>query len=121
MNIDEAIKIISDNYECNENCFFYLLREEESFCAEKFWEYYDSITAFVGVTEKDPEITRQITHSYQRILKEFIFHFDPADYAVIADCPNNYVDYIDRLDHALLAYYTDNMDLLDDENFELQR
>ena len=35
--------------------------------------------------------------------------------------PDNYTDYIERIDFALLAYYTDNIDLLDDEKFELQK
>ena len=121
MEIEKARKIISDNYNCNENSFVYFLHEECHFSIEKFWEYYESIASFVGVNEKNAEITREITDSYQRILKEIIFHFDPMDLAVMDNFPENYTDYIERIDYALLAYYTGNLDLLDNEKFELQR
>lgn len=121
MKIEKARKIISDNYNCNENSFVYFLYEECCFSIEKFWEYYDSIAAFVGVNEKNSEITREITDSYQRILKEMIFHFDPMDLAIMDNFPENYTDYIERIDFALLAYYTDNIDLLDNKKFELQK
>lgn len=121
MEIEKARKIISDNYNCNENSFVYCLYEKCYFSIEKFWEYYESIASFVGVNEKNAEITREITDSYQRILKEIIFHFDPMDLAVMDNFPENYTDYIERIDYALLAYYTGNLDLLDNEKFELQR
>lgn len=121
MNTEQARKIISDNYNCNENSFVYFLHEECYFSVAKFWEYYESIAAFVGSTKKNSEITRQITSSYQRVLKEMIFHFDPKDTAVIRNFPENYTDFIERIDFALLAYYTDNIDLLDEEGFALQK
>ena len=121
MKIENARKIILDNYNCNENSFVYFLHEECYFSIEKFWEYYESIATFVGTIKKSPEITRQITQSYQRILKEMIAHFDPMDVAVMDNFPENYPDYIERIDFALLAYYTDNLDLLDNEKFELQK
>ena len=121
MEIRNARKIISDNYNCNKNSFIYFLHEECYFSIEKFWEYYESITVFVGGMEKNPETTKQIVHSYQRILKEIIFHFDPMDAAVIDNFPDNYNDYIERIEFALLAYYTNNMDLIDNEKFELQK
>ena len=121
MTIANARKIISDNYNCNENSFVWFLHERSYFSTEKFWEYYESIAAFVGVTEKSPEITRQITEIYQKMLKEIISHFSPIDLAVLDNFPENYIDYIERIDFALLAYYTDNIDLLDDEKFELKK
>ncbi len=121
MKVDDAKKIILDNYLCNENSFVYFLHEESYFSTEKFWEYYESIAALVREIEKSPEITRQITQSYQRILQEMIAHFSPMDIAEIDNFPENYYDYIERIDFALLAYYTGKMDLLDDEKFELQK
>ena len=120
MKIESARKIILDNYNCNKGSFVYSLYEECYFSIEKFWEYYESIAALVGVYEKSSEITRAITDSYQRILKEMIFHFDPMDVAVMDNFPENYTAYIERIDFALSAYYTDNIDLLDNDTFELQ-
>lgn len=117
MNIEKASRIISDNYNCSENSFVWFLHERSYFSAEKFWEYYESIAAFVGVSEKSPEITRQITESYQGMLKEMIAHFSPLDLSVLDNVPENYTDYIERIDCALLSYYTDNRDLLDNELF----
>lgn len=112
MTIENATKVILDNYFCNENSLVYYLHENSYFSNEKFWEFYESITAFAS-KEKDVEITRKITSIYQKILKELIYHFDPIDASVLANFPENYNDYIERLDLALLAYYTDNVDLLD--------
>lgn len=120
MKMENALKVISDNYYCNENSFVYFLHEECYFSIEKFWEFYESIVALIG-EEKDTEITRRITQSYQRVLKEIIFHFDPMDVAVMDNFPDNYNAYIERIDFALLAYYTDNIDLIDNEGFELQK
>ena len=121
MTLENARKIISDNYNCNKNSFVYFLHEESYFSIEQFWKFYESIAAFVGVTEKSSEITRQITQNYQRILKEMIFHFDPTDGSVLDNFPENYINYIERIDLVLLAYYTDNIRLLDNKNFELQK
>ena len=114
MTIADARKIISDNYNCKENSFVWFLHERSSFSTEKFWEYYESIVAFVGVTEKSPETTRQITQIYQKMLKDMIAHFSPIDLAVLDHFPEeNYVDYIEAIDYALLAYYTDQKSILD--------
>ena len=114
MTIENARRIISDNYNCNENSFVWFLHERSYFSAEKFWEYYESIAAFVGVTEKSSEITRQITEIYQKMLKDMIAHFSPVDLAVLDHFPEgNYVDYIEAVDYALLAYYTDQKSILD--------
>lgn len=120
MTIEDAEKVISDNYHCNKGSLVYCLHEECNFSVEKFWEFYDSITAFIG-EKKNPEITKRITQIYQRILKEMIFHFDPMDVAVMDHFPENYTDYIERIDYALIAYDTDNIDLINDKTFSLQR
>ena len=120
MNTEQAEKVISDNDNCSENSFIYGLHEECDFWVEKFWEFYDSIIAWIG-EEKKADITKKITQIYQKILKEMIYHFDPMDISVIANFPENYTEYIERIDFALLAYDTDNIDLIDDKTFALQR
>ena len=120
MNTEEAQKVIFDNDNCIENSFIYYLHEECCFSIEKFWEFYDSIIAWIG-EEKKADITRKITEIYQKMLKEMIYHFDPMDISVIANFPENYMEYIERIDFALLAYDTDNRNLIDDKTFSLQR
>lgn len=124
MNTEQAEKVISDNDNCSENSFVYGLHEECYFSVEKFWEFYDSIVAWVGEKKKADitrDITRKITQIYQKVLKEMISHFDPLDISVIDNFPENYTEYIERIDFALLAYDTDNMDLIDDKKFALQK
>ncbi|MDE6710161.1 MAG: immunity 41 family protein, partial [Oscillospiraceae bacterium] len=91
------------------------------FSIEKFWEFYDSIAKLVTESYYDREISMQISVSYQSILKMMIYHFSPHDVAVMKNFPDNYDDYIERLDCAVLAYYTQNSNLLSDETFALQR
>ena len=123
MSIEAARKIISDNCFCEENSFVFLLHEYCRFSAEKFWEYYDSIAELAGIdtSEKDSELTMRINLSYQRILKEIIAHFDPNDAAVFENFPDNYNEYIERLDFAVLAYFSGDISLIDDKSFELQK
>ena len=121
MNITEAKKILSDNYNCTGESFFFYLYEESLFSVEKFWEYYDCIVAFVGQEDKDPEITKEIDYTYQKILKEFIFHFDPNDLSELENFPEDYTLYMERIEFSQLAYYMNNLALVDDSIFELQR
>lgn len=121
MNMETAITVISDNYHGNEGSFVDLLYNDCCFSDLKFWEFYDSIALLVRCGHDDREVFAQINFVYQRILKEMIYHFSPTDLAVMEHFPENYDDYIERLDFAVLAYHMKNPDLLDDEKFFLQR
>jgi len=50
-----------------------------------------------------------------------IYHFSPYDLAVMDNFPENYNDYIERLDLAVRAYFSGETGLLNDDIFELQR
>lgn len=122
MDINQAIQIIHDNYKCEGNSFIYYLHEKNTFDAEGFWAFYDSVVALVEREElKTSELTREITSVYQLILKYFMFHFDPADGYVIEGFPKEYIGYIERIEYALMAYYSGNMRLVIEDDFELKR
>lgn len=122
MDKNKAKQIILNNHNADKNSFMYFLHEKKCFFYKLFWEYYDSIVALVMADkDKTPELTKQITDNYQRILKYFVFHFDPNDSYVLKDFPPNYVEYMERLEYALMAYYSGNIKLISDEIFELQR
>lgn len=121
MEIKEAKAIIQNNYECKEDCFVFFLHEKNCFRAEQFWNLYDSIASLVVCTEKDPEISKQITHSYEFMLECFIYHLDPKDGYEISGFPDNYSAYMERLEYIVTAYRNGIKDLLDDSMFELQR
>jgi hypothetical protein len=55
------------------------------------------------------------------MLKYSMFHFDPADGYVIEGFPKEYIGYIERMEYALMAYYSGNMKLVQEDMFELQR
>ena len=69
-------------------------------------------------SEKDLKMTMKICRSYQYVLREMIYHFDPND--CFQGCfPRNYNDYIERLDYAIEAYFKNIS--IDESIFELQR
>ena len=122
MDTNQAICIIHDNYKCEGNSFIYYLHEKSAFDKEGFWAFYDSVVALVECGElKTAELTREITGVYQLILKYFVFHFDPADGYAIEGFPKVYIGYIERIEYALMAYYSGNMRLVIEDDFELKR
>ncbi len=122
MDINRAKQIIMDNTKVEGSSFIYYLHEKSVFDVEGFWDLYDSIVALVECNEeKTPEMTKNLTDTYQRILKYFLFHFDPADLYSIENFPKVYIGYIERMEYALMAYYTGNMRLVEEDMFELQR
>ena len=56
-----------------------------------------------------------------KILKEYIYHFDPNDLTELKNFPENYTQYIERIEFAQAAYYRNNLALIDDSIFDLQR
>lgn len=122
MNVEIAKRIICNNYKGENNSFMFLLHEKDLFSEEAFWELYESITAIALCGEvKSIEITEQITQNYQRLLKYIIFHFDPNDDFVLENFPENYIDYLERIEYALMAYFSGNAKLIDNDFFELQK
>ena len=98
-----------------------MLNEECEFSAVAFWEYYDAIAFVTRHSIRNEELSAQIAIGYQRFLKELIYHFDPDDVAVMKDFPENYNEYLERLDFAVRAYYEEKPEWLDDARFDLQK
>lgn len=122
MTVELAKQIVFDNFKGKNNSFLFYLHEKNDFSVERFWEFYESITAMVLCgEEKTNEITEQITQCYQRLLKYIVFHFDPNDDYVLENFPVNYIDYLERIDYAVMAYFVGNAKLIDENIFELQK
>ena len=121
MTIDQAKHIIEANYSMQENTLTLLMYDDCEFSTEAFWVFYDAIACVTRAFEKDEVLTTQITVGYQRFLKEIIYHFAPNDVVIINHFPENYNDYIERLDYAVRAYLETNPEWFDDEMFDLQR
>lgn len=121
MDKTTAKQMIIDNHNAANDSFICLLHEKSRFSPERFWEYYDSVSALVTADDKTPGLTKMITDNYQSFLKYIVFHFDPGDDYVINDFPENYLPYIERLEYALMAYHTGNAALISEDMFELKR
>ena len=118
LDLTVSKQIILDNYSGKKGTFLASLNDESRFSAEAFGDLYESIAALVEHKEYSEELAAQISFVYQRMLKEMIWHFSPADSSVIADMPENYQDYIDRIDSAVEAYMR-RLDMPDDDAFEM--
>lgn len=122
MKAEIAKRIILDNYKVEINSFMFFLHEKNYFSEEAFWEFYESITVLTLCGEEQSiEIVEQITQNYQRLLKYIVFHFDPDDDFTLENFPENYVDYLERIEYAIMAYFRGNAKLIDDDIFELQK
>lgn len=121
MTVEHAKQILLDNYKTKNNSFMFYLHERGYFSEEKFWEFYESVTVLVINNVNSSEITAQITNSYQNLLRYIIFHFDPKDDYVLDNFPGNYIDYLERIEYALMAYSSGNVKLIDDDIFELKK
>ena len=113
-------QIIQDNYSGKKGTFIASLNDESCFRTELFWELYESIATLVEHKVYSDELTAQISSVYQRMLKEIIWHFSPTDSSVIANMPENYDDYIERMDSAIEAYMRRTR-MPYEEVFELRR
>lgn len=122
MTTREAVAIIERNYRCLEKSLIYDLHERSKFSKKRFWEYYDSVICLARAAEnggRDMDTAMKITWIYQRILKEFIYHFDRNDLSALKKFPKDYNGYIERLDGAMDAYFRGVF--TDDRLFDLQR
>lgn len=100
-----AKKIIEDNYNAANDSFLFWLHERDSFRADRFDELCQSVEA-LAQDKISLGMARTVTHIYQCILKELIYHFNPNDSSVIKDLPDNYTEYLEKFDCALARYFT---------------
>ncbi|MBO5342453.1 MAG: hypothetical protein J6A73_07215 [Lachnospiraceae bacterium] len=122
MKVEIAKRIILDNYKIENNSFMFFLHEKNYFFEKAFWEFYESITVLTLCgEERSMEIAEQITQNYQRLLKYIVFPFDPNDDLTLETFPGNYVDYLERIEYAIMAYFRGNVKLIDNGIFELQK
>lgn len=61
-----------------------------------------------------------ISDNYYAQNDSFVY-FDPNDAAVMGKFPPNYNAFIERIDFAVRAYFFNDISLLEDEGFELQK
>jgi thiamine pyrophosphate-dependent acetolactate synthase large subunit-like protein len=119
---ENSFKVLENNYYGFEKSFIDELYNNTKFDYILFWEYYDcliDIARDAVDNDRNLDVTMKITKSYQRILQEIIWHFDKNDCSVLDDFPDNYTDYIERLDAAVNSYFTGIF--MKEDFFNLQR
>lgn len=122
MIYNDALMIIDRNYKCHENSLVFDLHEKSIFSVRHFWDCYDSMIALAKdalVHGADIKTAMKLTFIYQHILKEIIYHFDQNDLSHIEGLPQNYTEYLERLDDALNAYFCGTF--VDESIYSLQR
>lgn len=122
MTVSEAMAVLEKNVNGAEKSFIYSLHERGKFSEKRFWEFYDSVITLAKVAViagRDIETARKITQTYQRVLKEMIWHFDKKDLSKLKKFPKNYNGYIERLDDAVDAYFRGVF--IDEAFYDLQR
>ena len=120
LDLTTSKHIIQDNYSGKKGTFIAYLNDESRFRIELFWKLYESIATLEERKVYSDELAAQISSVYQRLLKEIIWHFSPTDSSVIANMPENYDDYIERMDSVVEAYIR-RTGMPDEEVFELRR
>ena len=121
MNREMALKILSDNDESINNSFLDYIHEKCIFDEKSYWEYYDCLITLgkCKTHNEDKEVIKQILHTYSYVLSSFVHHFDPNDGYELNNIPNDYNEYIENLNFAISAYFTD--DYSSEKSFGLQR
>ncbi len=107
MDIETAKRIIEANY-AGDDSLTASLNDYSYFSEEKFRAFYESIVFLTENSINTNELSKQICMAYQRILKEMIYHFDPNDLNVLENFPNNYIEYLEKMDDAVRAYFDGN-------------
>jgi hypothetical protein len=103
MNADE---ILDNNYEENGESFLYYLQEKHTFYKEGLRLLCEAIYA---LAEENVHIARRaakINFIYGKILKCFLYHFDPDDPYKISNLPENYNRMIGQLDKCVDFYFS---------------
>lgn len=122
MTVDRARAILDKNALCEEGSFRQSLCEEYRFSEEYFWEFYDSVITLAEDAQKNKITvtdTAKIFAVCDRALEMFKLHCDPDEDVEIRDFPEDYSEYLDRIE-AAVRFYLDG-EPIDEESFTLQR
>ncbi len=122
MTINEAQAILEKNADCSPKSLIFSLHERGRFSKKRFWEFYDCIITLARSAQtsgRDIETAQKITLVYQQVLKEMVWHFDKKDMSKLKKLPENYNEYIERLDGAVDAYFRGVF--IDETLYDLQR
>ena len=101
----DALTILNNNYEMQNNSFLYYLREKNIFNKDAFKQLnsciYDLAQQNVSISSTALKI--HIIHA--RTLEAFLYHFDANDTFNIQNLPENYNKILAQLDKSVAFYF----------------
>lgn len=112
-----------DNFHGREGSFIYSLHERSEFSEPAFWDYYNSLIELTRLTKDhgalDRDLAEMVCHTYDYILKSFMWNFHPTDLYTISHLPIEDLSlYIERLEYAYKGFIKGY--LFKEEMFELK-
>lgn len=107
--MNESIKILKNNYNCESNTFIYMLHERSVFDVDLYWKYYNAVFEISEACLNKPldnNISKMIFDTYSYFLKSVMYSFSSEDLYEIENCPSNIHSYVERLaDRISIVYF----------------
>ena len=101
----EAVEVIEDNYRAVEGSFLEQLHEYNHFDLRAFEVLCEAIAVLGMIDKEDHQIASEMVFIWTQTLLHIIYHFDPKDLSRINDLPENYNEYIARLEQLVMQYW----------------
>lgn len=101
----DALAILNDNYEMQNNSFLYYLREKNLFNKEAFKQLHECIYDLSQQNVSISTVALKIHTIHSRILEAFLYHFDNNDSYTITNLPENYNKMLALLDKSVSFYF----------------
>ena len=101
MTREEALKIIDDNANVDDNSFLFYIHERNLFDNKAYWRFYNAIRVIgYDCCQSDclsKELTWKIIKTYEWFLLAIGWHFDNKDLYKMLNLPDNYMAFSLRL------------------------
>lgn len=106
MNVKRAMEILNDNNDTSGNSFLDYLHEQCQFNEQAYEEYCKCLIT-LGKNKnyaQNKDIMDIVAHLHTYILCCFIHHFDTGDAYEMKNIPDNYNDYLEKLNFIFRAF-----------------
>lgn len=99
------IEIIEHNYKGFEGSFLGQLHEAGSFDLQAFEVLCEAVRVLGGADKENRQLASMLIFILTQTLLHLMYHFDPQDLSSINDLPENYSDYVARLEQVVMMYF----------------
>lgn len=102
----DALKVLNDNFEAENNSFLYYLHEENFFHKTAFSELCGGLSVLCNTHPNDKAVSAQICFIYGQVLRHIIYHFDPGDLSRISNLSCDYNEELEMLERIITKYFS---------------